>query len=436
MKVNSPFTGKASGKLGNMVVATAGGQTIAREYNPNVTNPNTAGQQATRAKFKLISQLSAVMAPVIAIRKEGLVSARNLFQKQNFDSATFVAGVASIDLNSVQLTKSQRAFAGFNADRSSGTAIAVQLDANSAAALSRVVYVVYIKNDAGELVLHGSKVCETAGVDGLFADTLPYSDKEVVVYAYGINDLDAAITSKFGNLAAPTAELVAQLLVSNSDNMSSVALTKTAGLTMAVGTNTADSAEMVDPNKTIIRTIIDPVGGGSATGAGTYDKGQQVTLVATPAEGYDFVGWFHGNAMLTYNPTYQFIAGTIHDFRAKFKVHGASNFDQVIVGDTNFDRNITIVDVDTQGGVSGEYHGEGTNLYAAMVTGNPTIGGTISTIASDRGQVNGTTKMFEFGAQQGFEEGTYKLVVGTLNGNTLTVTDVYEYTCTVTGGGN
>lgn len=435
MKVNSPFTGKASGKLGNMVVATAGGQTIAREYNPNVTNPNTSAQQSTRAKFKLISQLSAVMAAVIAIRKEGLVSARNLFQKQNFASATYVAGVASIDLNSVQLTKSQRAFAGFNADRSSGTAIAVQLDANSAAALSRVVYVVYIKNDAGELVLHDSKVCETAGVDGLFADTLSYTDKEVVVYAYGISDLDAAITSKFGNLAAPTAELVAQLLVSNSENMSSVALTKTAGLTMAAGTNTADSAEMVDPNKTIIRTIIDPAGGGSATGAGTYDKGQQVTLVATPAEGYDFVGWFHGNAMLTYNPRYQFIAGTIHDFRAKFQRQGASNFDQVIVGSTNFDRNITIVDVDTEDGVSGEYNGEGTNLVAAFVTGNPTVGSTVATTAGDRGEVNSLTKIFQF-ANGGLEEGTYKLVVGTLSGNNLTVTEVYGYTCTVYNGGN
>jgi len=435
MKVNSPFTGKASGKLGNMVVATAGGQTIAREYNPNVTNPNTSAQQTTRAKFKLLSQLSAVMAPVIAIRKEGLVSARNQFTKQNFPTATYAAGVASIDLNSVQLTKSQRAFAGFNADRSSGTAIAVQLDANSAASLSRVVYVVYIKNDAGELVLHDSKVCETAGVDGLFADTLSYSDKEVVVYAYGINDLDASITSKFGNLAAPTAELVAQLLVSNSENMSSVALTKTAGLTMAAGTNSADSAEMVDPNKTIIRTIIDPAGGGSATGAGTYDKGQQVTLVATPAEGYDFVGWFHGNAMLTYNPTYQFIAGTIHDFRAKFQRQGASNFDQVVVGDTNFDRNITVIDMDTMSGVSGEYNGEGSNLVAAFVTGNPTVGSTIDIQVLPHGNVNGTTKIFQFG-NGGLTEGTYKLVVGTLSGNNLTVTDVYGYTCTVQGGGN
>lgn len=435
MKVNSPFTGKASGKLGNMVVATAGGQTIAREYNPNVTNPNTAGQQATRAKFKLISQLSAVMAPVIAIRKEGLVSARNLFQKQNFDSATYVDGVASIDLNSVQLTKSQRAFAGFNADRSSGTAIAVELDANSAAALSRVVYVVYIKNDAGELVLHGSKVCETAGADGLFADTLPYSDKEVVVYAYGINDLDASITSKFGNLTAPTAEMVAKLLVSNSENMSSVALTRTAGLTMAAGTNTADSAEMVDPNKTIIRTIIDPAGGGSATGAGTYDKGQTVTLVATPAEGYDFVGWFHGNAMLTYNPTYQFIAGTIHDFRAKFQQQGASNFDQVVVGSTNFDRNITIVDMDTEGGVSGVYNGAGSNLVAAFVTGNPTVGSTVAINPALFGTINSQSKVFQF-ASSGVSEGAYKLVVGTLSGNNLTVTDIYDYTCTVQGGGN
>lgn len=36
---------------------------------------------------------------------------------------------------------------------------------------------------------------------------------------------------------------------------------------------------------------IDPVGGGTVTGAGKYLEGQQVTVKATPAEGYQFVAW-------------------------------------------------------------------------------------------------------------------------------------------------
>ena len=70
MKINS-ILGKMTGKVGNIVVASVGGEVIGREYNPNVSNPNTSAQQNTRSKFKLASQLSATMAPVIAIKKEG-----------------------------------------------------------------------------------------------------------------------------------------------------------------------------------------------------------------------------------------------------------------------------------------------------------------------------------------------------------------------------
>lgn len=242
MKINS-ILGKMTGKVGNIVLTSVGGQVVGREYNPNVANPNTASQQNTRSKFKLASQLSAAMAPVIAIKKEGNVSARNLFVKENFAAINYNQGVADINLNVVQLTKSQRSFVGFNADRSSASAIAVELKADSAAALSRVVYIAYKKAADGSLILFDSKVCNTAGDNGKFSDVLNYTADAVVLYAYGMKDLEAGITSKFGNLNAPNAENVAQLLVSNSENMASVQLTKTAGLTMASGVTSGASSE-------------------------------------------------------------------------------------------------------------------------------------------------------------------------------------------------
>ena len=338
MKINS-ILGKMTGKVGNIVVASVGGEVIGREYNPNVSNPNTSAQQNTRSKFKLASQLSATMAPVIAIKKEGNVSARNQFVKVNFDSIRYSMGVADINLNVVQLTKSQRSFAGFSADRSSGTAIAVQLNANSANNLSRVVYIAYGKQSDGNLILLDSKVCNTPGADGLFADVLRYSADAVVLYAYGMKDLESGITSKFGNMQAPTAEDVATLLVSNTENMQAVQLTKTAGLTMAAGEDTGDSDDVEH-----LSVILVTSGNGSASGGGRFEAGQTVTLRATPDEEATFDGWFLGSAsgtlLSTANP-YQFPV----------------------------EANITIC---------AKFHGGPVPKHTVTVTANPVAGGTVS----------------------------------------------------------
>lgn len=290
MKINS-ILGKMTGKIGNIVVTSVGGEVIGREYNPNVANPNTSAQQNTRGKFKLASQLSAAMAPVIAIKKEGNVSSRNLFVQENFGSIRYAQGMADINLNVVQLTKSQRSFIGFNADRSSGTAIAVELNDNAGAALSRVVYIAYKKAADGSLILFDSKVCNTAGAEGKFNDVLNYTADAVVLYAYGMKDLESGITSKFGNMSAPSAEDVAQLLVSNTENMASVQLTKTAGLTMAAGESTGDSDDVEHLTVSLVIS-----GNGSAVGGGRFEAGQTVTLRATPDAEASFVAWKANNA--------------------------------------------------------------------------------------------------------------------------------------------
>lgn len=290
MKVNS-ILGKMTGKVGNIVLTSVGGEVVGREYNPNVANPNTSAQQNTRGKFKLASQLSATMAPVIAIKKEGNVSARNLFVKENFPAIRYSQGVADINLNVVQLTKSQRSFAGFNADRTNGTAIAVELNADSAAALSRVVYIAYKKAADGSLIFFDSKVCNTAGAEGKFNDVLNYTADAVVLYAYGMKDLEAGISTKFGNMSAPSAEDVAQLLISNTENMASVQLTKTAGLTMAAGENTGDSDDVEHLTVSLVIS-----GNGSAVGGGRFEAGQTATLRATPDAEATFVAWKANNA--------------------------------------------------------------------------------------------------------------------------------------------
>lgn len=88
MKLNG-FVGKGSGKLGASVFAISGGEQIVRQYNPQVSNPNTDAQVAQRAKMKLMSQLAAALAPALAFKKDGLVSARNQFVSKNIGLCTY-----------------------------------------------------------------------------------------------------------------------------------------------------------------------------------------------------------------------------------------------------------------------------------------------------------------------------------------------------------
>lgn len=234
--------GKQSGKLGQSVLSVRYGEQIMRAYVGKIANPKTEAQVATRSRFKLASQLSAVMADVIAIPRVGSKTGRNQFVSATMDITTEAAGVAQINLNAVQLTKSQRGLIGFTATRdTANNKISVALKGANGSELSRVVYVVFEKQNDGSLVQIDSHVVSVAGANNTFPADLKGSEKSVVVYAYGITDKDGAASVKFGNLNAPTAEQVAKLLTTSSDTLSGVTLTKTNGATMNEGINSADS---------------------------------------------------------------------------------------------------------------------------------------------------------------------------------------------------
>ena len=483
-----------TGKVGNIVLTSVGGKVVGREYNPNVANPNTQPQQNTRSKFKLASQLSASMAPVIAIKKEGNVSARNLFVKENFPAIRYSQGVADINLNVVQLTKSQRSFIGFNADRSNGSAIAVELNGDAAAALSRVVYIAYKKAADGSLIFFDSKVCNTAGAEGKFHDVLNYTADAVVLYAYGMKDLESGITSKFGNMAAPSAEDVAQLLVSNTENMASVQLTKTAGLTMAAGENTGDSDDVehltvslvisgngsavgggrfeagqnvtlratpdeeatfvawkannasgqvlstqnpysftVEQNMTIcavfqggptphydINLSADPSDGGTVSGGGSKEEGSSCTVVATPAEGMAFDGWFENGQLVSNAATYTFTVERARTLVAQFGEAPEGNLSNVTLNGNAWNSNKTVGSTNVTIGFTAAAALNGKKAALANSTNKPNIGETFS--VGDG--VDVTT-----GANSGsFSVGSNSwLVIGTIANNVITVEEVWEY---------
>ena len=248
MAKGSLLMGKQRGKLGQSVLSTRYGEQIQRAYVKEIANPKTEAQVATRSRFKLASQLSAAMADVIAIPRVGSKTGRNQFVSATMDITSEAAGVAQVDLNSVQLTKSQRGLIGFTATRDTANdKISIVLKGANGSELSRVVYVAFEKQNDGSLVQLASQVVSTPGANNTFPADLKGSTKSVVLYAYGITDKDGAASVKFGNLNAPTAEQVAKLLTTSSDTLSGVSLTKTNGATMNEGTNSCDSDDAAIP---------------------------------------------------------------------------------------------------------------------------------------------------------------------------------------------
>ena len=71
----------------------------------------------------------------------------------------------------------------------------------------------------------------------------------------------------------------------------------------------AEEEETIPPNSTVQSTTPEPIvvqytltvtagEGGSVTNGGTFDEGTEVTIIATPDDGYEFVGWFNENGEL------------------------------------------------------------------------------------------------------------------------------------------
>lgn len=221
--------GSMTGKVADVVMAVRNGEQIARKYQPVVSNPNTSAQVAGRAKLKLMSQLSAIMAPVIAIPRSGSVSSRNLFVKRNYQLATYNNNEASVGYEGIQLTKSVLSFPVIGATRQEAS---IKAYINTAVPIgtldiSRVVYAMFEKQNDNTLRLAGTAVVNNEGSGDWAASDLPIVNGPVVIYAYGVRDNTESARVIFGNLQAPTAEAVVKLIVSRTLTETDISMTET-----------------------------------------------------------------------------------------------------------------------------------------------------------------------------------------------------------------
>lgn len=319
-KVTSLY-GKTTGKIGSIVFSTSGGQTIAREYNPNVSNPNTMAQVNQRARMKLMSQLSASLAPVIAMTKDGLVSKRNKFVKNNFENSYAENGIAQITYENVQLTEGSIGLPTIVATRALESGVTIQLAESASDTVSRVVYILYRKTAEQKLQLVSSVIATAPGGNGTFPATLPYTEGDIVLYAYGMRDTSESATAKYGNMLVANAVDVARLTAVRKLSAEDYQFTQTRGTTMFSG-----ESEVTDVPEGSARVFVTALGGGVVTGAGVYEIGTTVQVGAAAQSGYAFVGWkLNGSdTIISTDALYEFTVQGMTDLIAVFEVSSSA----------------------------------------------------------------------------------------------------------------
>lgn len=310
----SGISGTGSGKLGSMVYSVQKGTQLVRQYNPEVANPSTNGQVAQRARFKLMSQLAAAMAPVIAIKRDRNISARNQFVAGNIGLTSFANDEATIRLNLVQLTKSAVGLPDFEVDRLENEPIYCRLEDPAPMNVVGMVYSAFVKNADGTLAYHDSVVASVAGENRYFGGNMRYTDKEVVIYAYGVLSSEASASAAYGNLEALSAEQVAKIIANRSLSAGAASATKTKGLTMLEGEAYGSSQS---DDRLVVAVAIS--GHGTVQGAGRYNPNDTCTLVATPTGEAVFLGFYSGSQLLSSNPSYSFTVVDDISITARFQ---------------------------------------------------------------------------------------------------------------------
>lgn len=237
------LSGRITGRKGDAVFAVRGGEQIVRQYNPIVRNPQTEAQTKQRAKMKLMSQVGAILAPVLAIPSQGAKSGRNILTEKCIQFVEFepLTGDAKVHLDKLMLTDSARPISQVAFGPGDDDEPTAYLQGDETANFDKVVYVVLKNENDGDISIVAQQVCSTPGADGQFTTVFPglgnvIQGKSYCVYAYGMKTNDGAARARIDSIVGDSANNAAKLATSRTNLASNVLLSRT---TAAVGTFTA-----------------------------------------------------------------------------------------------------------------------------------------------------------------------------------------------------
>ena len=300
MKLNG-LLGTGSGKLGTSVFTTVKGVQIVRQHQPTVTNPSTNLQVTQRSRFKLVSQLAASMADVIAMPRMGLTSSRNLFIKKNMPAILGDVEGAQVSYEDLQLTNGTVALPAIKAARASGN-LTLNLAIKANEMVNRIIYCIFTKNQDGQLMLNTSRIVSDPGLDNNFQLEIGDIPGDLAIYAYGMKDTSAAASATFGNYKVTNASDVATLVSNRSISAKDFIFTKTRGTTIFSGEQKNETA---GENQVMVFVSVGKNGRASVkigeTEAIIFDssktfrkavnKGSNIVFKALPDVGWNINAW-------------------------------------------------------------------------------------------------------------------------------------------------
>lgn len=300
MKLNG-LLGTGSGKLGTSVFTTVKGTQIVRQYQPTVTNPSTNLQVTQRSRFKLISQIAASMADVIAIPRNGLTSSRNLFVQKNMPAVLGGVEGAKVSYEKLQLTNGTTALPDIVATRAGGY-LTLNLASKAIEMVNRVIYCIFTKNTDGQLMLNTSSIVSDAGLDENFQLKIIDIPGDLAIYAYGIKDSSASASATFGNYKVTSASDIATLVSNRSISAKDFIFTKTNGTTLFSSSNgnvlPGENQVMVNLSVGYNGSVAVKVGEGeqeivnsSKNFRKVVDKGSKIEFKAMPDLNWDIEAW-------------------------------------------------------------------------------------------------------------------------------------------------
>lgn len=323
---------KGTGKLGGSVYAINHGVQIKREYQGKVSNPNTTQQVSQRSRFKLASQVSAAMAPVIAFPRKGLQSPRNLFVKRNMPYFYGDEGGAQVSYENLQLVPGNMSLPSIQVDRTSGTSTTIALAGDASKVCDRVIYCVFLKGSDNALLLQASVVVSEAGESGSFPARIQHIYGDIIVYAYGMRDNSAKARAKYGNYFVENATDVARLISSRALELSDYTFTQTRGVSLAYDVNENDTPTtgevmvyltVVNGGVVDITSLPEPV---AVTGNYSFvvDLGSTVSMHASHPQNFNFLGWYRNGEQTPFSMDERIVltANGLIDVIARYDNHG------------------------------------------------------------------------------------------------------------------